>query len=87
MKDVKLTETVISQKKSLKYELQDIVLDITWSKIASRYFGKSSSWIYHKLNGIDGNGKPTEFTEEERVQFKNSLFDLSDRIRNTAYQI
>ncbi|GHT19775.1 hypothetical protein AGMMS49965_01840 [Bacteroidia bacterium] len=80
-------EAVISQKKALKYQLQDIVLDVTWSKIASRYFGKSSSWMYHKLNGVDGNGKPTEFTDEERVQFKNSLFDFSDRIRNAAYQI
>ncbi|MDR0864597.1 MAG: DUF5053 domain-containing protein [Candidatus Symbiothrix sp.] len=80
-------EIVMPRKQSLKYQVQDIALDITWSKIASRYFGKSSSWIYHKLNGIDGNGKPTEFSDEERVQLKNSLFDLSDRIRNTAYQI
>jgi hypothetical protein len=80
-------ETVMQRKQSLKYQVKDIALDVTWSKIASRYFGKSSSWMYHKLNGIDGNGNPTEFTEEEKVQFKNSLFDLSDRIRNTAYQI
>jgi hypothetical protein len=80
-------EVVLSQKQSLKHQLKDIALDVTWSKIASRYFGKSSSWIYHKINGVDGNGKPTEFTEEEKVQFRNSLFDLSDRIRNTAYQL
>jgi hypothetical protein len=80
-------EIVMSQKKSLKYQLQDIALDVTWSKIASRYFGKSSSWMYHKLNGIDGNGKPTEFTDEEKEQFKNALFDFSDRIRNIAYQL
>jgi hypothetical protein len=80
-------ETVISKKTALKYELQDIVLDVTWSKIASRYFGKSSAWIYHKLNGVDGNGNPTEFTEEEMTQFKNALFDFSERIRNSAYRL
>ncbi|GHU96224.1 hypothetical protein FACS1894156_7020 [Bacteroidia bacterium] len=80
-------ETVISKKTALKYALQDIALDITWSKIATRYFGKSSSWIYHKLNGIDGNGQPTSFTEEEKNQFKNALFDFSDRIRISAYRI
>lgn len=80
-------ETVITKKTALKYELQDIALDITWSKIAHRYFGKSASWIYHKLDGIDGNGKPTDFVGEERIQFKNALFDLSERIRNAASRI
>ena len=30
------------------------------------YFNRSGSWLYHKLDGIDGNKKPTAFTEEER---------------------
>jgi hypothetical protein len=60
-----------SQTKSLKQQLQDIALDITWSKITSRYFGKSSSWIYHKINGIDGNGKPTEQTVAIRKMGKS----------------
>ena len=80
-------EIVEERKQTLKYELKDIALDITWSKIAGRYFGKSASWIYHKLDGIDGNGKPTDFVGEERIQFKNALFDLSERIRNAAYKI
>ena len=80
-------EVVMQKKQALKYQLKDIALDVTWSKIASRYFGKSSSWMYHKINGIDGNGNPIEFTDEEKLQLKNSLFDLSDRIRNTAYQL
>ena len=82
-------ETVISVTKNvpIRHQMQDIALDITWSKIANRYFGKSASWIYHKLNGIDGNGKPTEFNQEERSQLKNALFDFSERVRNVAYSI
>jgi hypothetical protein len=82
-------ETVISapKKMALKYQMQDIALDITWSKIASRYFGKSPSWMYHKLNGIDGNGNPTEFNPEELLLFKNALFDFSERVRNVAYSL
>ena len=82
-------ETVISIPKTtaLKYELRDIALDITWSKISSRYFGKSASWIYHKLNGVDGNGKPADFTGEERIQFKNALMDFSERVRNAALKV
>ena len=80
-------ETIITKKTALKYQLQDIALDVTWSKIASRYFGKSSSWLYHKLNGVDGNGKSTDFTPEEKVQLQNALFDFSERVRRAAEQI
>ena len=31
-------------------------MKITWREIAHDYFGKSSSRLYHKLNGIDGLG-------------------------------
>ena len=62
-------------------------LDITWSKIANKYFGKSSSWLYHKLNGVDRNGKPTEFTLEEREQLSNALFDFAERVRKSAEKV
>ncbi|GHT16413.1 hypothetical protein AGMMS4956_18850 [Bacteroidia bacterium] len=80
-------ETVISKEMSIKQQLNDILLDITWSKIASRYFGKSSVWLYHKLDGIDGNGVENTFTNVEKVQFKNALFDFSERVRHTAEKI
>lgn len=79
--------TVTQQQKAMKYQMKDIALDITWSKIAKRYFGKSASWMYHKLNGMDGNGKPTDFSPEEREQLKNALFDFSERVRTVAYAI
>ena len=70
------------------YQVQDIALDITWGKIAERYFpGKSVSWFYNKLSGIDGNEGQSDFTDEEREQFRNALFDLSDRVRNAAQSI
>lgn len=47
-------------------------------------FGKSSSWLYHKMDGRDGNGKPTSFTPEEAEKLKGALLDLSDRIRRAA---
>lgn len=69
-------------------QIEDIVLDVTWGKIAERYFsGKSVSWFYNKLRGTDGNGGEGGFTDEEREQFKNALFDLSERIRNAAVSI
>ena len=67
-----------------KQKLSDIILDINIAKVANRYFGKSSGWLYHKFNGIDGNGKPTDFTTEELRQLKGALCDLADRIRKAA---
>ncbi|WP_289290017.1 DUF5053 domain-containing protein [Muribaculum intestinale] len=77
-------ETVINARRSTKQQLADIALDVTWSKIAKRYFGKSASWIYNKLNETDGNGNVGGFTDEEKELFRGALYDLSDRIRRTA---
>lgn len=76
-----------SQNGTMKKKMEDILLSISWRELADRYFEKSGSWLYHKLDGIDGNGKPTEFTEEEKFMLKGALTDLSDRIRRTADSI
>ena len=62
-------------------------MDISWAKISNKYFGKSSSWIYHKLDGIDENGNRNDFSYSEKLQLKNALFDLSERIRKAAENI
>ena len=40
--------------------------------------------MYHKLDGIDGNGGEGGFTEEEMQKLKGALCDLADRIRRVA---
>lgn len=72
---------------TMKEQLKDLLVSISWADLSKRYFGKSNSWLYHKLDGIDGNKKPTEFTIEERYQLKGALIDLSDRIRRAAESI
>lgn len=67
-----------------KQKLSDILLDINISKLANRYFGKSSSWLYHKLDGIDGNGGTGDFSEAELAQLQGALYDLAERIRRAA---
>ena len=68
----------------VKEKLEDILFVVSWREIARGYFGKSSSWLYHKLDGIDGNGGVGGFTEEEKQKLQGALYDLSRRIRNTA---
>ena len=75
---VKIKET------SMRYQLEDILTDVSWRQIAQDYFGKSSSWIYHKLNGIDGNGGEGGFSPEEKEQLRGALTDIANRIRKAA---
>ena len=72
---------------TVKARLADILMHVSWGDISREYFGKSGSWLYHKLNGVDGNKKPTDFTIEERYQLKGALIDLADRIRRAADSI
>lgn len=76
-----------SQTGTMKAQLYDLLISISWADLSKRYFGKSGSWLYHKLDGIDGNGKPTEFSETEKYQLKGALVDLSNRIRVCADNI
>lgn len=83
-------ETVIRKSvvvNDMKQRLADINLSVSWMDFANKYFHKSSSWFYHKLNGIDGNGGTGGFNEEEAERLRNSLFDLSNRIRRAAENI
>lgn len=83
-------ETVIQAKTfipDVKSKMSDILVAISWREIARTYFGKSSSWLYHKLDGIDGNGGAGGFTADEAQQLKGALCDLSDRIRRAADSI
>jgi hypothetical protein len=83
-------ETIIKKPtvvNDMKQRLADINLSVSWMDFANKYFNKSSSWFYHKLNGIDGNGGTGGFNEQEVEQLRGSLFDLSNRIRRAAENI
>ena len=76
-----------TQADTMKAQLSDLLVSISWADLSKRYFGRSGSWLYHKLDGIDGNKKPTDFTEAEREQLRGALVDLSNRIRHAADNI
>ena len=68
-----------------KARLNDIILAISWRELARTYFGKSASWLYHKLDGIKSDGTPGGgFSEREREQLVSALNDTADRLRKAA---
>lgn len=71
----------------MKKKVKDIMMAISWRDFANTYFNKSSSWFYHKMDGIDGNGGKGGFNQDEAEQLRNALFDLSNRIRRAAEEI
>ncbi len=70
-----------------KSRLSDILVEVSWREIARKYFGKSSSWLYHKLDGIKGDGSEGGFTPAETQQLKESLLDLASRITTAASKL
>ena len=90
MKDMETMDTVMTAPEvvtDMKRRVKDILMCVSWREFANTYFQRSSSWFYHKMDGIDGNGGIGGFNEEETEQLRGALFDLSNRIRRVAESI
>jgi hypothetical protein len=70
-----------------KVELGEVANIISVSYIAQKYFGKKRHWLYQRLNGSIVNGKPAQFTNDEKVKLKEALQDVSNIIQNTSFKI
>ena len=86
MEDLELLERPVLVT-DMKKKLKDVLMAISWREFANTYFQRSSSWFYHKMDGIDGNGGKGGFNEEEVEQMRGALIDLSNRIRRAAENI
>lgn len=69
---------------TVKNQLYDLLISISWGDLSRRYFGQSGAWLYNKLDGKDRDNNPTPFTEEEKEQLRGALYDLAFRIRKAA---
>ena len=75
------------QKATMQQKMWDIIVDIKWASISTKYFGKSRSWLSQKMNGKDGNGSDVEFSNTEKETLKEGLYDLAARIKSCADKI
>ena len=70
---------------TLRQKLQDILISVSWRDFSNHYMGKKGSWLYEKIDGFDRFGEATSpMTDEELINFKNGLLDLSERIKKVA---
>lgn len=61
-------------------KLGEVTKIVSMSYIARHYFGKTRSWITHKLNGNTVNGKESKFTDSEVQTLKFALQDISQKL-------
>lgn len=81
-------ETVTTvTRTTMKQTLSDILLDISWARLSTNYFGRSRSWLHQKLDGYNSKGNEGGFTETEKVALRNALKDLAERISTAADKI
>ncbi|MCL2597281.1 MAG: DUF5053 domain-containing protein [Paludibacter sp.] len=80
-----MSTSVLEKEVPTSTLIRDISVEVTWSKIAQRYFpDKSIPWFYNKLRGVDGNGGAGDFDYSERLQLRDALYDFAERIRTVA---
>lgn len=72
---------------SLRQSVEFIRECLSLSYVARRYFGKTHAWLSQRINGNIVNGKPAQFTEQERETFKAALRDISARIMKVVDEI
>ena len=72
---------VTPDKRVLDLKEHDIMKVLKVSYIAERFFGRSRSWLCHKLNHDIKNGKPDGFTAEERQKLKEALDTIAYEIQ------
>lgn len=68
-------------------DLEDIADMASMSYIAKKYFSKSRSWLYQRLNGNMVHGKPATFTPEERQTLAKALDDMSKKFKEKSLSI
>lgn len=74
-------EGLAPDKAVLDLKREDIMKVLKVSYIAERFFGRSRSWLCHKLNNDIVNGKREGFTPSEREKMKSALDTIAYEIQ------
>lgn len=71
----------------LRDKLGELPDAVSFSYIARKYFGKSRSWLYQRINGHMVNGKKARFTENELRTFRHALDDIGAMLNRTSLKL
>ncbi|MDR2816390.1 MAG: DUF5053 domain-containing protein [Proteiniphilum sp.] len=67
--------------------LAEILPLVSVSHLSKKYFDKSASWFYQRMNGNLVHGKPAKFTPDELITLRRALDELSEKFSQTSKQL
>ena len=70
----------ISNRITIREQMNEIINLIPVSYIAKNYFGKSRSWLYQRINGYKVRGQVYTLNEKELEIFNRALKDIGNKI-------
>lgn len=73
--------------KKVKDSITNIADTISLAIVAKKYFKKDKSWLYHKLNEDEVNGRIYKFNDKEIDILIKSLSDISSQISISIQQL
>ncbi|NDV45852.1 DUF5053 domain-containing protein [Paludibacter sp. 221] len=69
-----------AKKLKVKEQMSEITEIVSMSYIAKTYFNKTKSWLSQRINELNVNGKPAQFTPEEIETLNAAFEDISKKI-------
>lgn len=76
--------TDINDTLNVRDLLADILPMISVSHLSKKYFDKSASWFYQRMNGNLVHGKPAKFSPDELITLRRALDELSEKFSQTS---
>ena len=70
----------ISNRLTIREQMDEIIDLIPVSYIAKNYFGKSRAWLYQRINGYRVRGHVYTLNEKEIEIFNRALKDIGNKI-------
>jgi len=68
-----------AKRLKIKEQMHEVSEIVSMSYIAKTYFNKTKSWLSQRINELNVNGKPAQFTPEE-LEILNAAFqDISKK--------
>ena len=68
----------------LEQNEQDILKALNVDYFAARFFGQSGEWLRQRINHEMVDGKPADFTEEERALLKDAVETIVEDFEDLA---
>jgi hypothetical protein len=64
----------------IKEQIREVSEIVSMSYIAKTYFNKTKGWLSQRVNELDVNGKPAQFTADEIETLNIAFADISKKI-------